>query len=222
MPLQAKAAALHQGSGGQGGLGAAAAADHRGGLAAQETGAQPADPLGRCDQVLAVLQRRAPGDTDIGSAHRAEGQAGGGEQGARLERLRVGPATDRSGVNVGLPTGADPGGDPITSSGLRNTSAGTPMKVLHTALDAAAAKSDPGNLGVFAIGMGDGGISNWSAIPSDLFGNLPFRSSATWNCETTPPTIPPLYNICARPLRRQRSNAAPSNSSSRGPSPQRS
>ena len=117
-----------------------------------------------------------------------------------------------SGVNVALPTDADlGGGDPITSSGLRYTSAGTPIKVpnaagvdiwganqtqLNAALNATAAKSDPGNLGVFAVGMGDGGISNWSAIYSDLFGNQTFQSNGTWNYKTfTPPTIPPLYNI---------------------------
>ncbi len=119
-----------------------------------------------------------------------------------------------SGVNVALPTDTDAGltGDPITSSGLRYTSAGTPIKVpnvagvdiwganqiqLNDALDATAAKSDPGNVGVFAVGMGDGGISNWDAIYSDLFGNQTFNNaSGTWNYKTyTPPTIPPLYNF---------------------------
>ena len=116
-----------------------------------------------------------------------------------------------SGVNVALPTDADLAGDSITSSGLRYTSAGTPIKVpdaagvdiwganqlqLNTALNATAAQSDPGNVGVSAFGMGDGGISNWSAIYSDLFGNQTFQSNGTWNYKTfNPTTIPPLFMI---------------------------
>lgn len=116
-----------------------------------------------------------------------------------------------SGVNVPLPTDADLAGDSITSSGLRYTSAGTPIKVpnaagvdiwganqlqLNTALNATAAQSDPGNVGVSAFGMGDGGISNWSAIYSDLFGNQTFQTNGTWNYKTfNPTTIPPLSMI---------------------------
>jgi hypothetical protein len=116
-----------------------------------------------------------------------------------------------SGVNVALPTDAELAGDPITSSGLRYTSAGTPIKVpdaagvdiwgvnhlqLNTAINATAANSDPGNVAVSAFGMGDGGISNWSAIYSDLFGNQTFQSDGTWTYQTfTPPSIPPLYMI---------------------------
>gem|GEM_PF-670163 len=116
-----------------------------------------------------------------------------------------------SGVNVALPTDAELAGDPITSSGLRYTSAGTPIKVpdaagvdiwgvnqlqLNTAINATAANSDPGNVAVSAFGMGDGGISNWSAIYSDLFGNQTFQSDGTWTYQTfNPPSIPPLYMI---------------------------
>jgi len=103
------------------------------------------------------------------------------------------------------------GGTGITSSGLRYTSAGTPIKVpnavgvdiwganplqLNTALNATAAQSDPGNVGVSAFGMGDGGISNWSAIYSDLFANQTFQTNGTWNYKTfNPTTIPPLSMI---------------------------
>jgi hypothetical protein len=49
---------------------------------------------------------------------------------------------------------------------------------------------------VSAFGMGDGGISNWSAIYSDLFGNQTFQSNGTWNYKTfNPTTIPPLSMI---------------------------
>lgn len=114
-----------------------------------------------------------------------------------------------SGVNVALPTDADLAGDPITSSGLRYTSAGTPIKVpdaagvdiwganqlqLNAALNATAAQSNPGNVEVFAVGMGDGGISNWNAIYSDLFNNQTFNnSSGGWGYTTyVPPNLPPL------------------------------
>jgi hypothetical protein len=67
---------------------------------------------------------------------------------------------------------------------------------LNTAINATAANSDPGNVAVSAFGMGDGGISNWSAIYSDLFGNQTFQSDGTWTYQTfTPPSIPPLYMI---------------------------
>ncbi len=114
-----------------------------------------------------------------------------------------------SGVNVALPTDGELNGDPITSSGLRYTSAGTPIKVpdaagvdiwganqqqLNAALDATAAQSDPGNVEVFAVGMGDGGISNWNAIYSDLFSNQTFNNaSGGWGYSTyVPPNLPPL------------------------------
>ncbi|MCP9787219.1 hypothetical protein, partial [Cyanobium sp. N5-Cardenillas] len=114
-----------------------------------------------------------------------------------------------SGVNVALPTDADLAGDPITSSGLRYTSAGTPIKVpnaagvdlwganqqlLNTALDTTASLSNPGSVQVFAVGMGDGGISNWNAIYSDLFTNQTFNnSSGSWDYTTlVPPNLPPL------------------------------
>ena len=116
-----------------------------------------------------------------------------------------------SGVNVALPTDAELAGDPITSSGLRYTSAGTPIKVpnaagvdvwganqqqLNTALNATAAQSDPGNVGVAAFGLGDGGVSNWSAIYSDLFGNQTFQSNGTWSYKTfTSTTLPSLSTI---------------------------
>ena len=116
-----------------------------------------------------------------------------------------------SGVNVALPTDAELAGDPITSSGLRYTSAGTPIKVpnaagvdvwganqqqLNTALNATAAQSDPGNVGVAAFGLGDGGVSNWSAIYSDLFGNQTFQSNGTWSYKTfTSTTLPSLSMI---------------------------
>ena len=110
-----------------------------------------------------------------------------------------------TGVNVALPTDADLAGDPITSSGLRYTSDGTPIKVptaagvdiwgenqtqLNDALDATAASSDPGNVDVFAVGLGDGGSSNWNAIYSDLFSNQTFQSNGTWNYETFTPNLP--------------------------------
>ncbi len=114
-----------------------------------------------------------------------------------------------SGVNVALPTDADLAGDPITSSGLRYTSAGTPIKVpnaagvdiwganqqlLNAALDTTASLSNPGSVQVFAVGMGDGGISNWNAIYSDLFTNQTFNnSSGSWAYTTlVPPNLPPL------------------------------
>jgi hypothetical protein len=114
-----------------------------------------------------------------------------------------------SGVNVALPTDADLSGDPIISSGLRYTSAGTPIKVptaagvdiwganqqqLNSALDATSARSAPSNLGVFTVGMGDGGISNWSAIYSDLFSNQTFNNAnGGWSYKTyLPPNLPTL------------------------------
>lgn len=84
-----------------------------------------------------------------------------------------------TGVNVPLP------GGPIISSGLRNTSAGTPIKVPTAALDATAASSNPGNVSVFVVGLGDGGSSNWNAFYSDLFSNQTFNNaSGTWNYQS--------------------------------------
>lgn len=113
------------------------------------------------------------------------------------------------GVNVAIPTDADLSGNPVRSSGLRYTSAGQPIKVpdyyaggndiwtqnqkeLNKALDTTAFKSNPGNVNVFTIGMGDGGISNWNLIYSDLFTNKTFqtppvsahRSNRNWNYRT--------------------------------------
>ena len=98
-----------------------------------------------------------------------------------------------SGVNVALPTDAFLNGDPITSSGLRYTSDGTPIKVptaagvdiwaqaqasLNNTLDAVATTSaGPDNVNVLAVGMGDGGSSNWNAIYTDLFTNQTFDAS---------------------------------------------
>ncbi len=102
-----------------------------------------------------------------------------------------------SGVNVALPTDAFLNGDPITSSGLRYTSDGTPIKVptaagvdiwaqaqasLNNTLDAVATTSaGPDNVNVLAVGMGDGGSSNWNAIYTDLFTNQTFDATRSWN-----------------------------------------
>jgi hypothetical protein len=110
-----------------------------------------------------------------------------------------------TGVNVALPTDADLAGDPITSSGLRYTSAGTPIKVptaagvdiwganqtqLNQALDATE-RSNPGSVSVFAVGLGDGGSSNWNAIYSDLFSNQTFNNaSGGWSYQTFTPNLP--------------------------------
>ena len=111
-----------------------------------------------------------------------------------------------SGVNVALPTDADLGGDPITSSGLRYLSNGTPIKVptangvdiwgqnqreLNAALDrTAAASGSPDNVKVISVGLGDGGISNWSAIYSDLFTNQTFNNQAGgWGYQVVTPNI---------------------------------
>ena len=111
-----------------------------------------------------------------------------------------------SGVNVALPTDADLGGDPITSSGLRYLSNGTPIKVptangvdiwgqnqreLNAALDrTAAASGSPDNVKVISVGLGDGGISNWSAIYSDLFNNQTFNNQVGgWGYQVVTPNI---------------------------------
>ncbi|MCP9823492.1 VCBS domain-containing protein [Cyanobium sp. L1E-Cus] len=111
-----------------------------------------------------------------------------------------------SGVNVALPTDADLGGDPIISSGLRYLSNGTPIKVptangvdiwgqnqreLNAALDrTAAASGSPDNVKVISVGLGDGGISNWSAIYSDLFTNQTFNNQAGgWGYQVVTPNI---------------------------------
>jgi len=111
-----------------------------------------------------------------------------------------------SGVNVALPTDADLGGDPITSSGLRYLSNGTPIKVptangvdiwgqnqreLNAALDrTAAASGSPDNVKVISMGLGDGGISNWSAIYSDLFTNQTFNNQVGgWGYQVVTPNI---------------------------------
>jgi len=111
-----------------------------------------------------------------------------------------------SGVNVPLPTDADLGGDPITSSGLRYLSNGTPIKVLtangvdiwgqnqlelNAALDrTAAASGSPDSVKVISVGLGDGGISNWSAIYSDLFTNQTFNNQAGgWGYQVITPNI---------------------------------
>ncbi|MCF8141206.1 MAG: VCBS domain-containing protein [Cyanobium usitatum Tobar12.5m-G36] len=111
-----------------------------------------------------------------------------------------------SGVNVALPTDADLGGDPITSSGLRYLSNGTPIKVptangvdiwgqnqreLNAALDrTAAASGSPDNVKVISVGLGDGGVSNWSAIYSDLFTNQTFNNQAGgWGYQVVTPNI---------------------------------
>ncbi|KEF40833.1 MAG: hypothetical protein ER33_14890, partial [Cyanobium sp. CACIAM 14] len=113
-----------------------------------------------------------------------------------------------SGVNVAIPTDAFLGGDPITSSGLRYTNDGTPIKVpnaagvdiwaqtqasLNNTLDAVALKSGADNVNVLAIGMGDGGISNWNAIYTDLFTRQTFDASRPWNYQfSTSAQLPPL------------------------------
>ncbi len=111
-----------------------------------------------------------------------------------------------SGVNVPLPTDSDLGGDPITSSGLRYLSNGTPIKVptangvdiwgqnqreLNAALDrTAAASGSPDSVKVISVGLGDGGISNWSAIYSDLFTNQTFNNQAGgWGYQVITPNI---------------------------------
>ena len=103
-------------------------------------------------------------------------------------------------------------GDPITgitSSGLRYTSDGTPIKVptaagfdiwaeaqnaLNNTLDAVAARSGAANVNVLAVGMGDGGISNWNAIYTDLFTKQTFKpTSGGWNYQfSTSGQLPPL------------------------------
>jgi hypothetical protein len=111
-----------------------------------------------------------------------------------------------SGVNVALPTDADLGGDPIISSGLRYLSNGTPIKVptangvdiwgqnqreLNAALDrTAAASGSPDSVKVISVGLGDGGISDWSAIYSDLFNNQTFNNQAGgWGYQVVTPNI---------------------------------
>jgi fimbrial isopeptide formation D2 family protein/uncharacterized repeat protein (TIGR01451 family) len=111
-----------------------------------------------------------------------------------------------SGVNVALPTDADLGGDPIISSGLRYLSNGTPIKVptangvdiwgqnqreLNAALDrTAAASGSPDSVKVISVGLGDGGISNWSAIYSDLFNNQTFNNQVGgWGYQIVTPNI---------------------------------
>ena len=111
-----------------------------------------------------------------------------------------------SGVNVALPTDADLGGDPIISSGLRYLSNGTPIKVptangvdiwgqnqreLNAALDrTAAASGSPDNVKVISVGLGDGGISNWSAIYSDLFNNQTFNNQVGgWGYQVVTPNL---------------------------------
>ncbi|NDG74139.1 MAG: isopeptide-forming domain-containing fimbrial protein [Synechococcaceae bacterium WB8_1B_136] len=111
-----------------------------------------------------------------------------------------------SGVNVALPTDANLGGDPITSSGLRYLSNGTPIKVptangvdiwgqnqreLNAALDrTAAASGSPDSVKVLSVGLGDGGISNWSAIYSDLFNNQTFNNQVGgWGYQVITPNI---------------------------------
>ncbi len=101
-----------------------------------------------------------------------------------------------SGANVALPTSSWLDGDPILSSGLRYTSSGTPIRVptaagvdiwaqaqtsLNNTLDTVAARAGASNVNVLAIGMGDGGISNWNAIYTDLFTNQTFDASRSWN-----------------------------------------
>ncbi|MEA5392322.1 Ig-like domain-containing protein, partial [Cyanobium gracile UHCC 0139] len=101
-----------------------------------------------------------------------------------------------SGTNVPLPTSSWLDGDPILSSGLRYTSSGTPIRVptaggvdiwaqaqtsLNNTLDTVAARAGASNVNVLAIGMGDGGISNWNAIYTDLFTNQTFDASRSWN-----------------------------------------
>ena len=111
-----------------------------------------------------------------------------------------------SGVNVALPTDADLGGDPIISSGLRYLSNGTPIKVptangvdiwgqnqreLNAALDrTAAASGSPDSVKVISVGLGDGGISNWSAIYFDLFNNQTFNNQVGgWGYQIVTPSI---------------------------------
>ncbi|KAF0654641.1 hypothetical protein L107_03004 [Cyanobium sp. Copco_Reservoir_LC18] len=101
-----------------------------------------------------------------------------------------------TGTNVALPTSSWLDGDPILSSGLRYTSSGTPIRVptaagvdiwaqaqasLNSTLDTVAARAGASNVNVLAIGMGDGGISNWNAIYTDLFTNQTFDASRSWN-----------------------------------------
>ncbi|WP_158219478.1 Ig-like domain-containing protein [Synechococcus sp. BO 8801] len=101
-----------------------------------------------------------------------------------------------TGTNVPLPTSSWLDGDPILSSGLRYTSSGTPIRVptaagvdiwgqaqtsLNNTLDTVAARAGASNVNVLAIGMGDGGISNWNAIYTDLFTNQTFDASRSWN-----------------------------------------
>ncbi|MCP9786637.1 hypothetical protein, partial [Cyanobium sp. N5-Cardenillas] len=101
-----------------------------------------------------------------------------------------------SGTNVALPTSSWLDGDPILSSGLRYTSSGTPIRVptaagvdiwaqaqtsLNNTLDTVASTVGASNVNVLAIGMGDGGISNWNAIYTDLFTNQTFDASRSWN-----------------------------------------
>ncbi len=101
-----------------------------------------------------------------------------------------------TGTNVALPTSSWLDGDPILSSGLRYTSSGTPIRVptaagvdiwaqaqtsLNNTLDTVAARAGASNVNVLAIGMGDGGISNWNAIYTDLFTNQTFDASRSWN-----------------------------------------
>jgi len=101
-----------------------------------------------------------------------------------------------TGTNVALPTSSWLDGDQILSSGLRYTSSGTPIRVptaagvdiwaqaqtsLNNTLDTVAARAGASNVNVQAIGMGDGGISNWNAIYTDLFTNQTFDASRSWN-----------------------------------------
>jgi len=113
-----------------------------------------------------------------------------------------------TGTNVALPTSSWLDGDPILSSGLRYTSNGTPIRVptaagvdiwgqaqtsLNNTLDTVAARAGASNVNVLAIGMGDGGISNWNAIYTDLFTNQTFDASRSWNYQfSTSGQLPPL------------------------------
>jgi hypothetical protein len=61
---------------------------------------------------------------------------------------------------------------------------GTPIRVPTAAgVDTVAARAGASNVNVLAIDMGDGGISNWNAIYTDLFSNQTFDASRSWNVQ---------------------------------------
>ena len=68
---------------------------------------------------------------------------------------------------------------------------GQNQRELNAALDrTAAASGSPDNVKVISVGLGDGGVSNWSAIYSDLFTNQTFNNQAGgWGYQVVTPNI---------------------------------